>query len=308
MNKYFKIILSAFVVVFLGLSTLQAQDRQVTEAIKMIRSGNISGAKTVLASFDDSREYPATLFLSGVLCDTPSVALKKFKKITDDYASSVWADDAEWQIFQIYILSGQLDKAEKVCNSLEKDFSGSNYINSAKDLLFTARQYKKNLQSDVAEMVSPAKSVSSVTKGEDAVTLNIKAATKAETQAAAPAKAAQQQIPTAKTTSKNIADTKQAKTKSEPAKTSSAKVVKQSANGKNWAIQVGSYTSLDVAREESERITKRYRMRNTILEKEVNGTIIYALVVGNYSSKEAAESSQKMVGKTCNCDTMVIRK
>lgn len=282
MSLYRKIVLSAVMMLMFFATSAIAQDKQVSEAVKMIRTGNVAGAKVVLSSFDQSKEYPATLYLSGLLCDTPNVALKKFQKVVSDYVSSVWADDAQWQIFQCYILSGQTDKAAKACTDLEKKFSNSNYVNSAKDILYNARKFKS--QNDLAG------------SGRKAVTI-----VKTDAAASKTSVKTEDAAKTAVATSTSKAGTTAKVTETQTVK-------KQTANGKHWAIQVGSFHSIEVAREESERITKRYRMRNSIIEKEVNGTKLFAVVVGNYATKEDAEASRKTVEKACNCDTMVIRK
>ena len=63
MKLLFRISFSTLLLLCVGFLPASAQDKQVTEAVKMIRSGNIGGAKMILESFNSSKEYPATLYL-----------------------------------------------------------------------------------------------------------------------------------------------------------------------------------------------------------------------------------------------------
>jgi len=66
-----------------------------------------------------------------------------------------------------------------------------------------------------------------------------------------------------------------------------------SKNSGNYGLQVGVYSTLDKAETASKEYASK-RLRTSIEEKTVEGKKMFAVVIGNYSSMEAAEALSKL--------------
>ena len=53
---------------------------------------------------------------------------------------------------------------------------------------------------------------------------------------------------------------------------------------------------------------KKQRMFAEIINKKVDNTNYYAVIIGNYSSKESAEEAKIMVKSICKCDPIIFGK
>ncbi len=76
---------------------------------------------------------------------------------------------------------------------------------------------------------------------------------------------------------------------------------------KTYGLQVAVYNSKDAAELEMQKYIKQ-RMRTEVKTKSVDGNKLYAVVIGNYSSKESAEGARTIVEKQCNCEPMIFEK
>lgn len=76
---------------------------------------------------------------------------------------------------------------------------------------------------------------------------------------------------------------------------------------KSYGIQVGIYSSIETAKSETEKF-KVQRLRSEIVEKEVNGKKMFAVIIGNYATKESLEKNRTIVEKICNCETIIYEK
>ncbi|HOK14347.1 MAG TPA: SPOR domain-containing protein [Candidatus Kapabacteria bacterium] len=84
-------------------------------------------------------------------------------------------------------------------------------------------------------------------------------------------------------------------------------VPKTQTENQRWGLQVGLYSTKSAAEYEKKRFLGM-KLRTEIIEKEVDGEIKYAVVIGNYSSKESAEAAKKEVEKKCECTPFVFQK
>ncbi|MCX8055491.1 MAG: SPOR domain-containing protein [Ignavibacteria bacterium] len=75
----------------------------------------------------------------------------------------------------------------------------------------------------------------------------------------------------------------------------------------HWGLQVGLYSTKSAAEYEKKRFLAM-KLRTEIIEKEVDGEIKYAVVIGNYSSKDSAEAAKKEVEKKCECTPFLFPK
>lgn len=74
-----------------------------------------------------------------------------------------------------------------------------------------------------------------------------------------------------------------------------------------WGLQVGLYSTKSAAEYEKKRFLSM-KLRTEIIEKEINGEIKYAVIIGNYSSRESAEAARKEIEEKCECTPIIFPK
>lgn len=74
-----------------------------------------------------------------------------------------------------------------------------------------------------------------------------------------------------------------------------------------WGLQVGIYSSQAAADAEKQKFTKR-RLQAEIRIKIIDGHKMYAVIIGDYISKERAEENKSIVKQICNCEPMLFKK
>lgn len=74
-----------------------------------------------------------------------------------------------------------------------------------------------------------------------------------------------------------------------------------------YGLQVGVYSTLETAEAEKEKFLKK-RLRTTIEEKIINGQKRFAVVIGNYSSRESAEAAKQIIQQQCECEPIIYEK
>ncbi|MFN3307468.1 MAG: SPOR domain-containing protein, partial [Candidatus Kapaibacteriota bacterium] len=75
----------------------------------------------------------------------------------------------------------------------------------------------------------------------------------------------------------------------------------------SYALQVGLYSTIEAAKAEAERF-KSMRLRADIYTKVVDNVTMYAVVIGDYPSREKAESEKAIVQSKCGCNPLIIQK
>lgn len=75
----------------------------------------------------------------------------------------------------------------------------------------------------------------------------------------------------------------------------------------SYGLQVGVFGTLEKAEIEKERFMAN-RLRTTIEEKLVEGKKMFAVVIGNYSSMDAAEAAKQIIQQQCNCNPVIYQK
>lgn len=76
---------------------------------------------------------------------------------------------------------------------------------------------------------------------------------------------------------------------------------------KTFGLQVSIYSSQETAELEMKKYLKQ-RMRTEVRPKVVDGNKMYAVVIGNYSSRESAEGARPIVEQQCNCSPIIFEK
>lgn len=74
-----------------------------------------------------------------------------------------------------------------------------------------------------------------------------------------------------------------------------------------WSLQVASYDTKETAETEAKQF-KTKRLRASVIEKQVDDKTIYAVFIGEYTSKEAAEKAKIIVQQSCNCTPFVVQR
>jgi len=75
----------------------------------------------------------------------------------------------------------------------------------------------------------------------------------------------------------------------------------------NYGLQVGLYSTIEAAESEVERF-RNMRLKADIVIKEINGIERYAVVIGDYSSRESAEAAKNIVQQQCECTPLIFEK
>lgn len=72
-----------------------------------------------------------------------------------------------------------------------------------------------------------------------------------------------------------------------------------------YSLQVGSYATKDKAEEEAKAFQQK-RLRAVVGEKNVQGASKFAVYIGEYTSRAAAEKARVIVEKQCDCKPFVV--
>lgn len=75
----------------------------------------------------------------------------------------------------------------------------------------------------------------------------------------------------------------------------------------SYGLQVGVYSTIESARAEVERFRKM-RLRAEIVTKKVDKNTMYAVIIGDYATREAAETAKNIVAPQCGCDPIIFVK
>ncbi len=75
----------------------------------------------------------------------------------------------------------------------------------------------------------------------------------------------------------------------------------------SYGLQVGVYSTMESAKAEVERF-KKLRLRAEILTKKVDKNTMYAVIIGDYATREAAEAAKNIVSPQCGCDPLIFVK
>lgn len=271
----------------------QGTDNLVRAKLRQVALGNGATVRTEVPEL--LKTYPndaGIQFLNATLLTDGNKALPLFVRIVRENPQSIWADDAQWRVVQIYALRKDSMNARSELQNFRKKYPASEF------LLFAAEIVKSTVGLPTSFGVQRASIVvasSSPSERPAIVTSNTPPKP-------APANTSQ---PLAKVEPKTEPKT-EPKVESKPS-TASNEAAPTAAESSRYTLQVGLYASEASAGIEVQRFQKA-RMKADIIEKNLEGTAKYAVTVGNYSSRDAAEKAKIMVQKICNCISFVIPK
>ncbi|HPO61469.1 MAG TPA: SPOR domain-containing protein [Candidatus Kapabacteria bacterium] len=267
------IILTSFPVL------VQSQTEKVKQYLKMIGIGKINDVKSrmpdMLAIYPND---PGVMLLHGIVIEDMSKSIEIFEKIIKNFPESEFADDANYRIIQYYILNGNTAKANKELETFRSKYKDSELLIIASDLVNTATKVVETKNENIAK----EEKKSNVEKKENG----------------------KKEVETKKAKEEKPAELKSVyKSNNEEAKPQ-----EKSKNGKTvYGLQVGLYSNYDAAKSEMEKFQKQ-RMFAEIKQKKVDNNNYYAVIIGNYSSKESAEEAKIMVKNICKCDPIIFEK
>lgn len=119
---------------FILFSSLQilAQETNITEPLKLVESGNIQKAESLLKEFKlKSPNDPSVIFLDAVLTKNGEEALQKYSIVYEKYPKSNYADASLYRIFSYHYSLGYYKKAETYLTKLKSEYPNSPYIKTA---------------------------------------------------------------------------------------------------------------------------------------------------------------------------------
>ena len=288
------IVLGLFVLI--GYSVF-GQTEEVNKYLKMVANGRTDEVKMLLP--DLMAEYhgdPGVELLHGVVIEDAVRALDIYKDIVKKYPESEWADDALWRIVQFYAVTGDTTDAQKNLQLLRQNYPASEYLAPATDVVMSAiriermekkPEFKKELQEAYGKKTE-----------KPAAMANQAAAKKPAMNNEAADQIAKKQEPESLTPEKKEAP------KEEPLENKPPDI---EGNSGTYGLQVGIYRTKDAAEAEMNKFL-RQRLRTEVLEKVVDGEPLWAVVIGNYTSKESAEAAKQIVEQQCNCKPLVFEK
>ncbi len=94
---------------------------------------------------------------------------------------------------------------------------------------------------------------------------------------------------------------------SEKAKPETTKPTPEPPKKGTFGWQVGIYSSEEAAKAEVERF-RQLRLRADIFTKKVDNVIMYAVVIGDYPTKDKAEAEKPQVQAKCGCIPIIFQK
>lgn len=282
-----KILITSFFLFFLVYSSsIYAQNDKVRYYLNKIASGDVESTKKelpdLLAEYPDD---PGVQLLHAAVIEDGMIALEKYKKIVKQYPNSEWADDAYWRIVQFYAIIGDTNQAWIEYESFKSKYPTSEYLIIAYDAVKAATKFNRN----------PQKSISFIKKHVDK-----------ESQKKLQA-AVQKQ---SKLESDEKEDNDEAATVVQTEKVNSPPVpeIKKITPIKSkFGLQVGIYSTQDAARAEMEKFIKQ-RLVATVVPKKVDDATMFAVILGDYTSKESAESAKSFVQQQCKCQPLIYEK
>jgi len=74
-----------------------------------------------------------------------------------------------------------------------------------------------------------------------------------------------------------------------------------------FGLQVGLYSTIESAKAEVERF-KSMQLRADIYTKQIDSITMYAVVIGDYPTREKAESEKSVVQAKCGCNPIIFQK
>ncbi len=318
-----KILIVVFL--FFGAFDVFAQSREVNQHLQMLANGKTDEVRSaipeLLARYPND---PGIMLLHGSVVEDMKLSLDIYRRIVTDYATSEWADDAQWRIVQHYAIWGDTSKAQSELDILRAKHPYSTYLTVAADVVRSSVAYAKSNSKAIARTENqrpiidePAKqdfkSLTTETapnrladsKPADNVVIDNKLKEILPELKAEPTPTRTEPVPTK--VEPAPPQLPKPLTEIDSPEISDVAIVEDVPKEIFYGLQVGIYSEKASAESEKGKFLAK-RMRTTVAEKNVAGRLRYAVVIGHYSSLEAAEAAKIIVGQQCECEPLIYEK
>jgi hypothetical protein len=284
-------------IIIISTFSLKAQDDIVHDNLRMLAHGKVIEVKAkipdLLAKYPD---HPGVKLLHGAILDDGSVAVKIYEKIISEYPDSQWADDAYWRMVQYYAISGDIDKAKRSLDIFRRRYPASPYVAPASDVVQTVEKMTKSGETRFAEKVTTLQKVDPNEQTKDY------ARPVEDIEPVSEDDVIEKQT---KTAEERIED-QEPLVDSGDLEESDVLMNSDDYDG-HYGLQVAIYRDKESAEMEKEKFLKQ-RLRTSVVEKDVDGEMMYAVVIGHYSSLQSAEAAKIIVKRQCGCDPIIYQK
>ena len=82
---------------------------------------------------------------------------------------------------------------------------------------------------------------------------------------------------------------------------------KKESKSTKWGLQVAIFEKKESAEAERDKYISQ-RMRTEVITRNVDGKLMYSVIIGHYSSKSNAEAAKIIINQQCNCNPLIIEK
>lgn len=249
----------------------QADNDKIRYYLQLVAQGKIDDVKRDLPDLlIDYPDDPGIQLLHAVVVADIFKAVQVYERIVENYPKSEFADEAYWRIVQFYAIKGDTTSAQKVLDMYREAFPDSRYLIAAAEAVRTAESISKTSGRTTILKLPGKKSEPKKSEGKEVKSKKYKII----------------KVPVNKTP--------------KPAE----KKVKKTGH---YGLQVGLYSTEEAALSEVERF-RNMRLKADIVIKEINNVQRYAVVIGDYSSREAAQAARNIVQQQCECTPLIFEK
>lgn len=297
---FLTVVAALYTGVFLTCTAAYAQqsyEERAKTIMQLFESGQKDTAYAMLEPLKRSARFvPAVLYARAQM--TPDDrALSLYKEVMALEPQGAWADKAAYQLVVRYAEKRDSLGAHIWAGALSTQHSRSPLVATATDLLkgITSWRSADEELADVAVPASAAKSDPPEKKLAEKPAVKKEEVRKEEVK-----KVGEKVIETKKTSEKSGAKAGEVASKSTTTETY------KSSGMKGYAIQVGIFSTRDLADSRSNELKKK-SIRSVALPKMVDGKKYYALVVGPYTTIEDANKKKSVVAGACSCDAFVVK-
>lgn len=290
-----------------------SQKDDVNKYLRYIAQGQTDEVRNALPEL--LAQYPndpGVMLLQGAVLEDGMLAMEVYNRIVKDFPESEWADDAYWRIVQFYAVLGDTLNSRQKLDMFRSRYPLSPFLAPASDVvhsaLMIARSKKLIKPTDIAAN-SHSTANAPIHKDKDNITKPHQQAMNTETPAT-PVANNIKTLPNANNNSTKVEDPKSKPLENTQTNISPTpeKEAKPAVDDKVfYGLQVGIYKDKSTAENQKKEFLAR-RLRTEVVDKQVNGVVMFAVVIGNYSSAESAESAKRIVKQQCGCDPIIYKK
>lgn len=288
-----KSLLSAILLIIVSGVNLYSQRDEVNKYLLMVAQGKTQPAKdNILELLAKYPNDPGVKLLHATIIENAYLAMDIYKGIIKDHPSSEWSDDAQWRIVQFYSIVGDTSQATKELAFMRANYSNSPFLGPANDVVRLALGVAKSEIRQTMDFNRPIKNNNSnpvVSKKEEPL------------------------IPATEKVAKNVEVDKPKVIEQEKPKPKEETPIngnqKQASSDENvfYGLQVAIFADKNTADNEKNKFLAQ-RMRTQVVEKNIDGQVMHAVVIGHYSSMESAEAAKIIVAQQCKCDPIIYKK